>query len=79
MPEIVFVHCQSFARKPNKAGQCVTQVIGEGLRFGGYHPRFFRMIRALTQRSSTLVSRGTVQLAGVMRHAERAVAARMVK
>jgi hypothetical protein len=37
-PEIVFVHCQSFSRKPNRAGQCVAQVIGEGLRSGGYHP-----------------------------------------
>lgn len=35
--EIVFIHCQSFSRKPNRAGQCVTQVIGEGLRSGGYH------------------------------------------
>lgn len=37
-PEITFVHCQSFSRKPNKAGQCVQQVVGEGLRSGGYHP-----------------------------------------
>lgn len=37
-PEIVFVHCQTFARKPNRAGQCVKQVIGEGLRAGEYHP-----------------------------------------
>jgi hypothetical protein len=38
MPEIVFVHCQTYARKPNKAGQCVAQVVGEGLRSGEYHP-----------------------------------------
>lgn len=38
MPEIVFVHCQTYARKPNKAGQCVAQVVGEGLRAGEYHP-----------------------------------------
>lgn len=38
MPQIVFIHCQSFARKPNRAGQCVVQVISEGLRKGGYHP-----------------------------------------
>ncbi|PZX36173.1 hypothetical protein LY56_03561 [Roseinatronobacter thiooxidans] len=37
-PQIIFIHCQSFSRKPNKAGQCVSQVIGEGLRLGGYHP-----------------------------------------
>lgn len=37
-PEIVFIHCQSFSRKPNRAGQCVQQVVGEGLRSGGYHP-----------------------------------------
>lgn len=37
-PEITFVHCQSFSRKPNRAGQCVRQVIAEGLRSGGYHP-----------------------------------------
>lgn len=37
-PEIIFVHCQSFSRKPNRAGQCVRQVIEEGLRSGGYHP-----------------------------------------
>jgi len=37
-PEIIFVHCQSFARKRNRAGQCVRQVIDEGLRSGGYHP-----------------------------------------
>ncbi len=36
--EIAFVHCQTFSRKPNKAGQCVAQIIGEGLRSGGYHP-----------------------------------------
>lgn len=35
--EIIFVHCQSYARRPNRAGQCVTQVTGEGLRSGGYH------------------------------------------
>lgn len=38
MPEIIFVHCQTYARKPNRAGQCVAQVIGEGLRSGDYHP-----------------------------------------
>lgn len=38
MPEIVFIHCQTYSRKPNRAGQCVSQVIGEGLRSGGYHP-----------------------------------------
>lgn len=37
-PEITFVHCQTFSRKPNRAGQCVRQVIAEGLRSGGYHP-----------------------------------------
>ena len=37
MPEIVFLHCQTYARKPNPTGQCVTQVVGEGLRSGGYH------------------------------------------
>jgi len=37
-PEIIFIHCQSFSRKPNRAGQSVSQVIGEGLRSGGYHP-----------------------------------------
>lgn len=37
-PNIIFIHCQSFSRKPNCAGQCVKQVIGEGLRSGGYHP-----------------------------------------
>ena len=37
-PDIIFIHCQSFSRKPNRAGQCVMQVIGEGLRVGGYHP-----------------------------------------
>ena len=36
-PEIVFVHCQTFTRKPNRAGQCVKQVIEEGLRSGEYH------------------------------------------
>lgn len=36
-PEIVFVHCQTYSRKPNRAGQCVAQVIGEGLRSGQYH------------------------------------------
>lgn len=38
MSEIVFIHCQSFARKPNAAGQSVAQVIAEGLRSGEYHP-----------------------------------------
>ncbi|PVH28235.1 hypothetical protein [Pararhodobacter oceanensis] len=38
MPDIIFIHCQSFSRKPNRAGQCVAQVIAEGLRLGGYHP-----------------------------------------
>lgn len=38
MPEIVFVHCQTYARKPNRAGQCVKQVIREGLRSGECHP-----------------------------------------
>lgn len=37
MPRISFLHCQTFSRKPNKAGQCVTQVISEGLRSGEYH------------------------------------------
>ena len=36
--EVVFIHCQSFSRRPNKAGQHVQQVIGEGLRTGGFHP-----------------------------------------
>lgn len=38
MPEIVFIHCQTFARKLNRAGQSVSQIIAEGLRTGGYHP-----------------------------------------
>jgi hypothetical protein len=38
MPEIIFAHCQTYARKPNRAGQCVAQVVGEGLRSGKYHP-----------------------------------------
>lgn len=38
MHEIIFVHCQTYARKPNRAGQCVAQVVGEGLRSGEYHP-----------------------------------------
>ena len=38
MPDIVFIHCQTYSRKPNQAGQCVSQVIAEGLRSGGYHP-----------------------------------------
>lgn len=38
MPDIIFIHCQSFSRKPNAAGQCVAHVIGEGLRSGEYHP-----------------------------------------
>ena len=37
-PEIIFAHCQSFSQKPNQAGQCVAQVVGEGLRSGEYHP-----------------------------------------
>jgi hypothetical protein len=37
-PKIIFIHCQSFSQKPNRAGQCVKQVIAEGLRSGGYHP-----------------------------------------
>lgn len=37
MPELSFVHCQTYSRKPNRAGQCVAQVIGEGLRSGQYH------------------------------------------
>lgn len=37
MPDIIFVHCQTFSRKPNRTGQCVSQVIGEGLRLGEYH------------------------------------------
>ncbi|PZX36233.1 plasmid recombination enzyme [Roseinatronobacter thiooxidans] len=37
MLEIVFIHCQTYCRKPNRVGQCVKQVIGEGLRSGGYH------------------------------------------
>jgi hypothetical protein len=37
-PNIIFIHCQSFSRKPNRAGQCVVQVVGEGLRTGEYHP-----------------------------------------
>jgi hypothetical protein len=36
-PEIIFIHCQTYARKPNRTGQCVKQVIGEGLRSGRYH------------------------------------------
>lgn len=36
-PEIIFIHCQTFSRKVNRAGQCVDQVIGEGLRTGEYH------------------------------------------
>jgi hypothetical protein len=35
---IIFLHCQSFSRKPNAVGQCVAQVICEGLRSGEYHP-----------------------------------------
>lgn len=35
--EIVFIHCQTFSRKVNRAGQCVQQVVQEGLRSGGYH------------------------------------------
>lgn len=35
--EIAFVHCQTFARKPNRAGQSVAQVVAEGLRSGGFH------------------------------------------
>jgi len=35
--ETVFIHCQTFSRRPNRVGQCVAQVIGEGLRTGGYH------------------------------------------
>jgi hypothetical protein len=38
MRNIIFIHCQSFSQKPNQAGQCVVQVIGEGLRSGEYHP-----------------------------------------
>lgn len=38
MSQIIFIHCQSFSRKPNAAGQSVAQVIGEGLRSGEYHP-----------------------------------------
>lgn len=38
MPDIIYVHCQSFARKPNRAGQHVQQVVEEGLRTGSYHP-----------------------------------------
>jgi hypothetical protein len=36
--EIVFIHCQTYSRKPNRAGQSVAQVVAEGLRLGGYHP-----------------------------------------
>lgn len=38
MSGIIFIHCQTFARKPNRIGQCVSQVIAEGLRAGEYHP-----------------------------------------
>jgi hypothetical protein len=38
MTKSIFIHCQTFSRKPNAAGQCVDQVIAEGLRLGGYHP-----------------------------------------
>ncbi len=38
MPEIVFIHCQTYSRKPNHAGQSVGQVVDEGLRTGEYHP-----------------------------------------
>lgn len=34
---IIFVHCQTFSKRPNRVGQCVKQVIGEGLRTGSYH------------------------------------------
>ena len=37
-PEINFVHCQTYARKPNNIGQCVGQIVAEGVRSGGYHP-----------------------------------------
>ena len=33
----IFIHCQSFARKPNKVGQSVEQVILEGTRSGNCH------------------------------------------
>lgn len=35
--EIAFVHCQTYARKPNRAGQSVAQVVAEGLRSGAFH------------------------------------------
>lgn len=37
MSDTIFLHCQSFSRKPNGAGQSVRQVISEGLRNGGFH------------------------------------------
>lgn len=33
----IFIHCQTFSDKSNRGGQCVKQVIGEGIRSGGYH------------------------------------------
>lgn len=33
----VFIHCQTFSRKRNRIGQCVAQVIAEGLRRGAFH------------------------------------------
>jgi hypothetical protein len=37
MSKSVFIHCQTFSRKPNRIGQCVAQIVGEGLRNGGFH------------------------------------------
>ena len=36
MVKPIFIHCQTFARKQNPAGQSVTQVIAEALREGGF-------------------------------------------
>lgn len=36
MSKSIFIHCQTFARKQNPAGQSVTQVIAEALREDGY-------------------------------------------
>ena len=37
MSETIFIHCETYSRKPNKAGQSVEQVIAEGLRDGAFH------------------------------------------
>lgn len=37
MRETIFIHCQTFGRKPNRSGNCIRQVIAEGLRCGNCH------------------------------------------